>query len=191
MRQLRGRIWSTVESVSDHADERHARASADQRRSDHDRRRGSGRTPDPRLRDRSRAVAGQRCMPGPRPYRPHEADAAGDAAVIRGVLNTPAACLMARGEERLLLLEEVEALLVSRALVVDACRQAECPVWGWSLRGSECLAWALPRRWHAHGRRTGFHPKRASAFDRSRPIAELRPGGTNAEVPLRLVSPRW
>src|SRR5467141_4791248 len=37
-------------------------------------------------------------------------------------LNTPAARLIARGEERLLLLEEVEALLASRALVVDACR---------------------------------------------------------------------
>jgi hypothetical protein len=38
------------------------------------------------------------------------------------VLNTPAARLIARGEERLLLLEEVEALLESGALVVDACR---------------------------------------------------------------------
>jgi len=38
------------------------------------------------------------------------------------VLNTPAARLIARGEERPLLLDEVEALLASRALVVDACR---------------------------------------------------------------------
>ena len=38
------------------------------------------------------------------------------------VLNTPAARLIARGEERLLRLEEVEALLASRALVVDGCR---------------------------------------------------------------------
>src|SRR5258708_3743422 len=38
------------------------------------------------------------------------------------VLNTPAARLLARGAERPLLLEEVEALLASRALVVDACR---------------------------------------------------------------------
>jgi hypothetical protein len=38
------------------------------------------------------------------------------------VLNTPAARLTGRGEERLLLLEEVEALLGSEALVVDACR---------------------------------------------------------------------
>src|SRR6516165_1965931 len=38
------------------------------------------------------------------------------------VLNTPAARLIASGEERLLLLEDVEALLASKALVVDACR---------------------------------------------------------------------
>jgi hypothetical protein len=38
------------------------------------------------------------------------------------VLNTQAARLIARGEERPLLLEDVEALLESKALVVDACR---------------------------------------------------------------------
>lgn len=38
------------------------------------------------------------------------------------VLNTPAARLIAPGAEQLLLLEEVEALLASKALVVDACR---------------------------------------------------------------------
>ena len=38
------------------------------------------------------------------------------------VLNTPAARLIASGKERLLLLAEVEALLASKALVVDACR---------------------------------------------------------------------
>jgi hypothetical protein len=37
-------------------------------------------------------------------------------------LNTPAARLIASGEERPLLLEEVEALLASKAFVVDACR---------------------------------------------------------------------
>ena len=40
----------------------------------------------------------------------------------RLVLDTPAARLIARGEERLLLLEEVEALLASNTFVVDACR---------------------------------------------------------------------
>jgi len=38
------------------------------------------------------------------------------------VLNTPAARLIARGEERLLLLDDVETLQASKALVVDACR---------------------------------------------------------------------
>jgi tetratricopeptide (TPR) repeat protein len=38
------------------------------------------------------------------------------------VLNTPAARLIERGDERPLLLEDVEALLASKALVVDACR---------------------------------------------------------------------
>jgi len=42
----------------------------------------------------------------------------------KGVLSTPAARLMARGEERLLSLADVEGLLASKALVVDACRHA-------------------------------------------------------------------
>jgi DNA-binding transcriptional ArsR family regulator len=40
------------------------------------------------------------------------------------VLDTPAARLIANGKERLLLLEEVEALLRSKKFVVDACRHA-------------------------------------------------------------------
>jgi hypothetical protein len=40
------------------------------------------------------------------------------------VLDTPAARLMSSGEERPLLLAEVEVLLSSKALVVDACRHA-------------------------------------------------------------------
>jgi hypothetical protein len=38
------------------------------------------------------------------------------------VLNAPAARLIASGEERLLLLDDVEALQASKALIVDACR---------------------------------------------------------------------
>jgi hypothetical protein len=38
------------------------------------------------------------------------------------VLNTPAARLLEHGEERPLLLDEVEELLASKALIVDACR---------------------------------------------------------------------
>ncbi len=40
------------------------------------------------------------------------------------VLNAPAARLIAQGEERILVLDEVETLLASKALVVDACRRA-------------------------------------------------------------------
>lgn len=40
------------------------------------------------------------------------------------MLSTPAARLIARGEEKLLLLDEVEELLTSKALVVDACRNS-------------------------------------------------------------------
>lgn len=42
----------------------------------------------------------------------------------RHVLSTPAARLIAAGGERLLLLEDVETLLASRSLVIDACRHA-------------------------------------------------------------------
>jgi hypothetical protein len=38
------------------------------------------------------------------------------------ILNTPAARLIDNGKERLLLLEDVEALLASKKLVIDACR---------------------------------------------------------------------
>src|SRR5262245_33436323 len=53
------------------------------------------------------------------------------------VLDTPAARLMARGEERLLLLEQVEAVLRPGALVVDACRRL--------VRGSDTVV-SLARR---------------------------------------------
>jgi hypothetical protein len=45
-----------------------------------------------------------------------------EVATAAHVLDTPVARLIARGHERLLLLEDVEALLASKALVVDACR---------------------------------------------------------------------
>ena len=47
-----------------------------------------------------------------------------EVAQALDVLRTPAARLIARGAERPVLLDEVEALLASRALVVDACRNA-------------------------------------------------------------------
>jgi len=45
-----------------------------------------------------------------------------EVETARLLLNTPAARRIANGEERLLLLDEVEALLASKAFVVDACR---------------------------------------------------------------------
>jgi biotin operon repressor len=42
------------------------------------------------------------------------------------VLDSPAARLIARGKEQLLRLGDIEALLVSEALVVDACRRVVC-----------------------------------------------------------------
>jgi AraC-like DNA-binding protein len=47
---------------------------------------------------------------------------AAEVATAYGVLNAPAARLIAPGKERLLLLDEVEALLSSQAFVIDACR---------------------------------------------------------------------
>jgi hypothetical protein len=47
---------------------------------------------------------------------------AAEVATATQVLTNPAARLIRRGEERLLLLADVEALLASKALVVDACR---------------------------------------------------------------------
>jgi hypothetical protein len=62
--------------------------------------------------------------PRPAPSAPHAGIPALTAEVESAslILNTPAARLIARGEERLLLLDEVEALQASKALVVDACR---------------------------------------------------------------------
>lgn len=61
--------------------------------------------------------------------RAHEAArVAGIAALMReiesavAILKAPAARLIARGDERPLLLEEVEAVLASDAVIVDACR---------------------------------------------------------------------
>jgi hypothetical protein len=42
------------------------------------------------------------------------------------MLNTPAARLIARGQERLLRLGDIEKLFASKALVVDACRHVVC-----------------------------------------------------------------
>jgi hypothetical protein len=73
-----------------------------------------------RLRTKAARAALARAKRAARHARIPALTAEVESAVL--VLNTPAARLIASGEERLLLLEEVEALLASNSLVVDACR---------------------------------------------------------------------
>ncbi len=73
-----------------------------------------------RLRTKAARAALARAEGAARQARIPALTAEVESAVL--VLNTPAARRIARGEERALLLEEVEALLASRAFVVDACR---------------------------------------------------------------------
>ena len=73
-----------------------------------------------RLRTRAARAALARAERAARQARIPALTAEVESAVL--VLNTPAARLIASGEERLVPLEEVEALLASKAFVVDACR---------------------------------------------------------------------
>jgi hypothetical protein len=105
------------------------------------------------------------------------------------VLNTPAARLIARGEEQLLLLEEVEAVLESGTLVVDACRHV--------VRGEDivvslatrpvlfALARALGEAWPGDLSRDtlvkrAFHAKHADESHRARLRVEI--GRLRAEL---------
>ncbi len=73
-----------------------------------------------RLRTKAARAALARAERAAREARIPALTAEVDSAFL--VLDTPAARLMTSGEERLLVLEEVEALLASKAFVVDACR---------------------------------------------------------------------
>src|SRR5258707_15677853 len=73
-----------------------------------------------RLRTKAARAALARAERAARDARIPALTAEVESAVL--VLTTPAARLIASGEERLLLLEDVEALLASKAFVVDACR---------------------------------------------------------------------
>jgi hypothetical protein len=84
-----------------------------------------------------------------------------DAASL--ILNTPAARLIARGKERLLRLEEVEALLESGALVVDACRHV--------VRGTHTTIWLA---------------RRPVLFALARLLAEAWPGDLSRNALVRL-----
>ena len=111
-------------------------------------------------------VAGSRCgacgrrrrarrSPGPstrRATRHPGADGGGRKRVL--VLNTPAARLIARGEERLLLLEEVEALLASRrSSWTRAVMSCVTPARWSRSRGGRCCS-RSPARWAKRGRGT-------------------------------------
>ncbi len=94
------------------------------------------------------------------------------------VLNTPAARLIARGEERLLLLEEVEELLASKAFIVDACRR-------WSrLQGVRCCSrshalWAKPGRETCRGARCSrVHSERSTPMNRIAHGCASKSGGS-------------
>jgi DNA-binding transcriptional ArsR family regulator len=73
-----------------------------------------------RLRTKAARAALDRAAQAARQARIPALTAEVESALL--VLSTPAARRIARGEQRLLMLEEVEALLRSRAFVVDACR---------------------------------------------------------------------
>ena len=97
-------------------------------------------------------------------------------------LNTPAARLIAQGKDRFLLLDDVEALLASKALVVDACRYvvrdagtvvslASCPV-------LFALARTLAEAWPADVPRStllarAFRAKHADELHRARLRVEI------------------
>jgi hypothetical protein len=114
-----------------------------------------------------------------------QAGIAGLAAEVESaalVLATPAARLIARGEQRPLMLEEVEALLASEALVVDACRHVvRCAGTAVSLAGRAVLfelARALGEAWPGDVTRDAlvaraFGAKRADESHRARLRVEI------------------
>jgi hypothetical protein len=98
------------------------------------------------------------------------------------ILNAPAARLIAPGEDRLLLLDEVEALLASGNLVVDACRRvvrdADSTVALTTRPVLFALARALGEVWPADVSRStllarAFHAKHADESHRARLRVEI------------------
>jgi hypothetical protein len=98
------------------------------------------------------------------------------------VLEAPAARLIARGEERLLRLGEVETLLASKAIVVDACRRVvRCSGETISLETRPvlfALARALAEAWPGDAPRAAllaraFHARHADESHRARLRVEI------------------
>ncbi|RWA60166.1 helix-turn-helix domain-containing protein [Mesorhizobium sp.] len=105
------------------------------------------------------------------------------------VLKMPAARLIAQGSERLLLLEEVEALLASQALVVDACRNVVREAGAVVQLATRPVLFALARTlaeaWPADASREAllrraFHARHADESHRARLRVEM--GRLRAEL---------
>jgi hypothetical protein len=115
----------------------------------------------------------------------HQADIPALTAEVESaslVLNTPAARLIACGEEKLVLLAEVESVLTSGTLVVDACRHVvRCEGIVVSLAGRPvlfALARALGEAWPGDLSRDAlvkraFHAKHADSSHRARLRVEI------------------
>lgn len=73
---------------------------------------------------RLRIAAARRALEGAEQAARHAriASLSAEVEIMADILERPAARLISRGEEHALLLDDVEALLASNALVVDACR---------------------------------------------------------------------
>lgn len=69
-----------------------------------------------------------------------------EVEVAANALHTPAARLLAGGNERILMLEEVESLFTSEALVADACRNRVCHQGSTISLASRPVLFALLRR---------------------------------------------
>jgi hypothetical protein len=115
----------------------------------------------------------------------HQADIPALTAEVESasrVLSTPAARLIARGAERPLLLDEVEALQSSKALVVDACRHVVRDGRAWVSLATRpvllALARALAEAWPGDRSRDAlialaFRAKRADESHRARLRVEI------------------
>ena len=70
------------------------------------------------------------------------------------ILDTPAARLIVGGAERPLLLEEIEALIASKSIVVDACRHVVRDARRWFRSPGVLCCSRSPAPWAKHGRTT-------------------------------------
>jgi len=107
------------------------------------------------------------------------------------VLDTPAARLIARGAERPLLLEDVEALLASRALVVDGAVMSCATPAQWSRSPDDRCCFALARALGEACRRRGEGRARHAGFRASTPMNRTAPGARGDGSAARGAFGRW